>query len=291
MATQVRNGKAFEFLVAHHLTSVTGISFTQNPSYFANQSAHGELRLDAPTLYNHMDEIALNYVVDYVKRSEGRPLPEFFAFNSDMAGAKGDPRDIVAEGDKWFGISCKHNNPELKSNRTHRNYDFTKVYGVNPDQGASIRSLYDQFPTDERRFSSWGGKYNAYDEWVSSSVNLINESEDRAKLANTLGKFIFGSEPYFKFAISKKGCYVEDYTVLDKLNFVDVVDIETLPMRGKTQANKFNFKLLTNTGHACHLQVRVKNGDTRMKSSPQLKSNIIFVEYPEFILKDILPSA
>ncbi len=132
MASQVENGKSFEYACAKMLMEMcqargVRIHATESPSWFTAKGCYDNLDEVTQEKYDEAARVALEYIFNCEPNlnDQDDPKPLWVSIQSDDKGTKGDVRDVIASRraagaleDSWaVGISCKHNHDALKHPR------------------------------------------------------------------------------------------------------------------------------------------------------------------------------
>jgi hypothetical protein len=138
VATQVENGKAFEFAVAQTLSHRLSIPVVASEAQRTALSCFEE-RISASLRARFKRGASL--AASHILEKESARLPELaltqIELAADSRGQSGDVRDVVVTGRNGsFGISCKTNHDAFKHSRLSGTIDFVKDWGIDP-QGCS----------------------------------------------------------------------------------------------------------------------------------------------------------
>lgn len=128
MATQVTNGKAFEWAIAQEISNQTKIEIQKDSIFKYATSCFDQLSEKKKNHFKNAAVKAISHVLSKEKFSKNKYLIQLA---SDSAGQKGDVRDIIiSDGKHQIGISCKTNHDDLKHSRLSGQLDFIKKWGL-----------------------------------------------------------------------------------------------------------------------------------------------------------------
>ena len=134
MATQVINGKAFEYalLVELHqrLDKITKVSITENDPYRTSKGFFESFREQEQDEFRITASASVNFLLDIEPRlSHGIDESDILALElvTDQRGQSGDVRDVIMirSSQEWeIGISAKNNHRAVKHSRLSHKIDF-----------------------------------------------------------------------------------------------------------------------------------------------------------------------
>ncbi len=129
MATQVVNGKGFEWAVATVAAERLRIPLEAGKEQRRAAECFMKLSSAKQAHFRKCAEGAIAYVVDREKLPTG--ATGAVALSGDLAGASGDVRDVlIAVGGKRIGLSCKTNHEAFKHQRLSGTIDFVRKWGL-----------------------------------------------------------------------------------------------------------------------------------------------------------------
>lgn len=137
MASQVENGKAFEFAVANSTSSALGRQILDNAAARYAKSCFEKL----PTPISEQFVLSAENAVAHILKIESNHIaledPEYIEIAEDERGKRGDVRDVLIVSKKSeLGFSCKNNHDALKHSRLSPKIDFIANWGLD-QQGCS----------------------------------------------------------------------------------------------------------------------------------------------------------
>lgn len=125
MASQVTNGKAFEWAMGLALTDA-GLLLTKDSNANQNESCFAAVSPAQQRLYTQNAHLAAQHILSKEKIDSGH-----FSFLADHRGQSGDVRDIVIVcDDREIGISCKTNHAAYKHSRLSDKVNFVEKWDL-----------------------------------------------------------------------------------------------------------------------------------------------------------------
>lgn len=218
MASQVKNGKAFEYACLHQLYEVLhndGVkvvvvedsSYKLGSEYLSEKSPRSQKNYLAAAKAGIDALIPLEPRLLHVKKDE--PLSLFLMPDSVAEGPDGDVRDVLclraAEG--WeVGISCKHNHEALRHPRVTKNYDFAqrwlgKQYHVSALFIGRMKVLEEEL--EQYHGMQWDDIFDKEGKFYIPILEaykdeLLNQSQLIPEFAEYLLRYFIGSKDFYK---------------------------------------------------------------------------------------------
>lgn len=134
MATQVENGKAFEWATALALSDATDVEILDSPESKVAFACFSKVSVDLRERFIQAGQLAVNHILTKEENNEAVKNPQVVRLASDASGQRGDVRDVLLKGvkDSDLGISCKTNHDAFKHPRLSGSIDFVKKWGLDP---------------------------------------------------------------------------------------------------------------------------------------------------------------
>ncbi len=149
-ATQVQNGKAFEWAVACELAKSTGGQIQLNAEARNAENDFNTAKSSLKTAQKSAAEKAIAHILQLEKLSKGSSSSFEVIIQPDSAGKVGDVRDVILSWkDHNLGISCKNNHRAFKHSRLSADIDFVQKWGLS-EKGASKKYWNSVIPIFER---------------------------------------------------------------------------------------------------------------------------------------------
>jgi hypothetical protein len=213
MATQVENGKGFEWAVALAARERLGIAFIDSDGLRRAERCYSRLPSAKQQIFRVCAEKAVAYVAD-IENLQPDPAGAI-ALSQDSAGARGDVRDVVLNlNGREIGISCKTNHEAFKHPRLSGKRDFVKEWGLgagcSEEYWAEVRPIFSEL-ADLRKQSSaqmkWSelGDYQTryyipvLDAWRTELLRVAGGDDAESKLAaSALCRYVIGEIDFWK---------------------------------------------------------------------------------------------
>jgi hypothetical protein len=296
MASQVENGKAFEYCVAHALQQFHGDGWeiTDNSSLTvgrncfdtrtAKQKAH--FRLCADRAITHISEI--ESLSQFGKKVE-------IELQTDSKGQEGDVRDLVIRGqNREIGISCKSNHSALKHSRLSASIDFIEKWGISEsgctdhywnkvkplfEELKEIREtsnqtrLWSQLSDVPERFY-WPLLQAFSDElmvWCSSS------NPDNQIAIQNFVHYLIGQSDFYKVIARPKQVEIEGFNLNGSLSLQKM----KLPTNiiGIDRVNGGKYSVTVRFDKGFNINFRIHSASSRVE--PSLKFDVNFIGRPD----------
>ena len=133
MASQVGNGKAFEWAVASSTSNGFALPIFENSSSENARNAFNGLSLTKQNAFNVSAQEAVSHIANLECDNRLIEVAKHVEIASDARGHSGDVRDVLIVADEGeLGFSCKTNHDALKHSRLSSTIDFVKVWGLDP---------------------------------------------------------------------------------------------------------------------------------------------------------------
>jgi hypothetical protein len=213
MATQVDNGKGFEWAVALAAKDRFGIELIHSDETRHAASCYSALPVTKQQTFRVCAEKAIAYVADIEHLqpdAAGR-----VGLSQDSAGAHGDVRDVILNlNGREIGISCKTNHEAFKHSRLSGKIDFVKKWGLgtgcSDEYWAAVQPIFNELAELRKQSSAqkkWSelGDYQAryyipvLAAWRTELLRVAGGDDAESKLAATaLCRYIIGEIDFWK---------------------------------------------------------------------------------------------
>lgn len=216
MATQVENGKAFEWAVATELANQIGVAVADDDVSRFAVACFGKI---TPALRARFTVAARLSVAHILQREARHPTvlaPLRVVILPDGRGQSGDVRDVVLEAaGSNLGISCKSNHAAFKHSRLSARLDFVRRWGldpagVSPAYREAIAPIFDELKLlrqNSHATARWhdlpdvmGDVYAPILDAFTTELNRVagQNSADSVKCANALLTYFIGNHDFYK---------------------------------------------------------------------------------------------
>lgn len=217
MATQVQNGKAFEYALineANNILTARGfnVSLTQDVSYNTTLACYNIFNPRQQSRYSQAAIAAINHIITLEPRlinpvSAADVLT--LQLQPDAAGIAGDVRDLlfIRSTQPWeIGISAKNNHSALKHSRLSAIKDFGASWvGVNCSTTyfAAITPIFAQLVALKSLGTLWRNVANKHATYYQPILNAFSAELTRIDAANynipqALLTYLIGTNDFYK---------------------------------------------------------------------------------------------
>lgn len=276
MASQVVNGKAFEWAFAIALTE-RGFLIKENPSAMKNQECFNKVSQKQRDIYSKNARSSVEHILHKEAAKRGN-----FWFLSDEKGIKGDVRDIVIHSDgREIGISCKTNHDAFKHPRLSDTSDFIKKWGLN-ESGCSdeywttIKPLFQKLRSIKKSSNStelWANLDNVPTNYYWPVLDAFEKEvlkHNNADMCKRFVEYIVGNKDFYKVISKSNEVQIYAFNLSGTLKVqptklptkIDLIKSENGSQYAKTIA--FN--------HGWIFNFRIHNASSRVE--PSLKFDV-----------------
>ena len=215
-ASQVDNGKAFEYAIAQALCKELDVPIIESPEF---QKTKRSFELVTPKLQERFPRaasLAVRHIVDKESKNIASKVPTGVWVASDSLGQKGDVRDVVIKcKDAEFGISCKTNHDDFKHSRLSATANFVKKWGLDtagcsPEYWNAVSPLFaelKQIRKDSDSTALWSDQedvperfyWQVLDAFEAELLRLTAPGAPRAsEVTKSLITYIIGNHDFYK---------------------------------------------------------------------------------------------
>lgn len=237
LASQVGNGKAFEWAVAMSASKVFALPIFENATSENARRAYNELTLAKQNAFNVSANEALSHIANLEYKNRLIKIAKHVEIASDARGQSGDVRDVLLVADEGeLGFSCKTNHDALKHSRLSATIDFVKVWGLD-DKGCSdqywdsVRPLFaelKEIQQSSQRTALFADIADIQTEYYLPILNafqielmrvLGSENKDAPVATSAFVKYVIGVFDFYKIINQK------DKTTIQGFNFNNSLSI------------------------------------------------------------------
>jgi len=282
MASQVQNGKAFEWaagmaLQEHGLALIKNNASDQNAACFSGISSNQKITFTD----NSLKAVAHILAKENIAGGD-------FVFLGDDNGKQGDVRDIVifSQG-REIGLSCKTNHAAFKHSRLSDKSDFMKAWGLSPngcsdEYKQAVARIFGQLrhiKKTSHNSATWRDLPNVPQEYYWPALDAFADEITRhetSELCQNFIKYIVGNKDFYKIISRKKAVTVEAFNLSGTLR-VPVAKLPTAIDSIKSKNGSQYAKTII-FNHGWTFNFRIHNASSRVE--PSLKFDIQAISHP-----------
>ena len=291
MASQVINGKAFEWAVGNEIVESYNFQLKDDEIAKHNKQCffHNQITQAKRDNFLKSASKAVKHILEKEKLSKSTGIVSFLA---DSRGQEGDVRDIViTTSDKELGISCKTNHDAFKHSRLSQKNDFVKRWGLHPD-GCSQQYFDAIFPIFEelkeiKKESAGKVKWADLDDvpkrFYWPLLNAFSHEIERVsspEMCRNFIKYIVGHFDFYKVISTNKKVLIQAFNINQTLNTTSQplpTQIDFIKNKNTTQYSKtisfdkgwvFNF--------------RIHNASSRVEASLKFDVTALALSYKHY---------
>lgn len=228
MASQVKNGKAFEWAVGQAISTQTGFNIQMDSPAVNNRNCFKSHDIKDKQRENYVKSATL--AIEHIISKENLGKAGEIKFLPDEAGKKGDVRDIIIITDsKSIGISCKTNHEAYKHSRLSRRLDFVKKWNLHTDgcsntYYAAITPLFDELANlrkESNREAKWADLENVPDRFYWPLLNAFENEVKRVhspEMCKNFIKYLVGKNDFYKIVSKQKTVSIQAFNLDGTLN-------------------------------------------------------------------------
>lgn len=228
MASQVKNGKAFEWAVGLAVQESTGFNIKMGAEAQNNKNCFydGDITEKQREVYNRNAQHAVKHILE----KESLPSKGEILFLPDNAGKLGDVRDLeIVTNLKVVGISCKTNHDAYKHSRLSKKLDFVKKWRLEPN-GCSQRyfdavsPLFDELQkirSQSERQALWAEQADVPGRFYWPLLNAFEDEVKRVQspeMCENFIKYLVGNKDFYKVVSKSKGVTIQGFNLQGSLN-------------------------------------------------------------------------
>lgn len=308
MASQVVNGKAFEFALLdefhQRLKVLTSVTVNKNEPYETAKGFFNSFNEKEQETFRITASSAINFLIDIEPRlSNGISKGDILVLEiaSDQMGQSGDVRDVILirSLQKWeIGISAKNNHRAVKHSRLSQRIDFgDKWLGVPCSQAyfEEIKPIFDMLTAirSKDRSTKWTSIENMHEVVYLPILNAFRkelirlDKENPNIVAENLVQYLIGNKDFYKVIKGRKKVEIQAYNLHGSLNLA----FENIKPKAKIPKLKLPSRLievvyqdnstttlLVSLNEGWQISFRIHNASSRVE--PSLKFDINLVSTP-----------
>lgn len=240
MATQVTNGKAFEYALIQELYErldpLTKVSILDDAPFKKTKSCYDSFKDKKQQEFTITASFAINFLIDIEPRlSVGISKDDILILSviSDKAGQSGDVRDVllIRSIQKWeIGISAKNNHHALKHSRLSPSLNFGRKWINMPCSQTyfdEINIVFNKIQSIKNtdKTTEWDDVYSNRTEQIYEPVLnafkkelLLLQAKDKKNFANDLVQYLIGNKDFYKIIKGKNKVEIHAFNLNGTLN-------------------------------------------------------------------------
>ncbi|MCO5248949.1 MAG: HaeIII family restriction endonuclease [Chitinophagales bacterium] len=308
MASQVVNGKAFEFALLdefhQRLKVLTSVTINKNEPYETAKGFFDSFNEKEQETFRITASSAINFLIDIEPRlSNGISKDDILELEiaSDQMGQSGDVRDVILirSLQKWeIGVSAKNNHRAVKHSRLSQLIDFGDKWLDIPCSKAyfeEIKPIFDMLTTirDKDKSTKWTSIGNMHEVVYLPILNAFRkelirlDNENPNIVAENLVQYLIGNKDFYKVIKGRKKVEIQAYNLHGSLNlaFEDIKPKAKIPklklpsrLIEVVYQDNSTTTLLVSLNEGWQISFRIHNASSRVE--PSLKFDINLVSTP-----------
>ena len=236
MASQVANGKAFEWAVADASSAVFALPILANSSSENARIAFEQLNVKKQQSFQVSAKEAVIHIAKLEHGNRFIQIAEHIEIASDYRGKAGDVRDVLLvspEGE--LGFSCKTNHDALKHSRLSSTIDFVKAWGLDVSGCSSnywdeVRPLFTKLMTIQHQsnrtalFSDIADIHSEYYKPILRAfqdelVRVLGPDAEHPDVATAaFVQYVIGAQDFYKIINLKDKTTVQGFNFRNSLS-------------------------------------------------------------------------
>lgn len=229
MASQVINGKAFEWAVGVAIAQQTGFDIILDKVATHNQSCFDSETISQKQRDNYINTAkhAIQHILEKECLTSGAGTVTFLP---DIRGQAGDVRDIViTTADKTIGISCKTNHDAYKHSRLSKKLNFVKKWGLDTVGCSttyfnSITPLFDELAKirkDSKGHATWAELTDKSGRFYWPVLDAFAAELERIQspqMCSDFIKYLVGNHDFYKIVSRPNAIAIQAFNLNGTLN-------------------------------------------------------------------------
>ncbi|MCK9254397.1 MAG: HaeIII family restriction endonuclease [Bacteroidales bacterium] len=308
MASQIINGKAFEFALLdefyQRLKVLTSVIVKRNEPYKTAKGFFNSFNEKSQETYRITASSAINFLIDIEPRlSNGISKDDILELEiaPDQMGQSGDVRDLILirSLQKWeIGVSAKNNHRAVKHSRLSQLIDFgDKWLGISCSKAyfEEIKPIFNMLKElrDKDKNTKWTSIKNMHELVYIPILNafrkeLIRLAKENSNIvAENLVQYLIGNKDFYKVIKGKKQVEIQAYNLHGSLNlpFENIKPKARIPkLKLPTRLievvyqNNSTTTLLVSLNEGWQISFRIHNASSKVE--PSLKFDVNLVSTP-----------
>lgn len=315
MATQVKNGKAFEYALLdelhQYLKPFTTVFITEDSSFQIAKNFFNSLAVKDQEVLRMTSNSAISFLFDIEPRLSNIKNEKdvlLLEIASDHLGKSGDVRDVIIIRSKqnWeIGISAKHNHKAVKHSRLSLTIDFGEKWLGIPCSATyfnEISPIFNRLADLKKQDKSmkWDVIGDKHQEIYVPVLNAFKKELMRLQKVNpklvaaNLIQYLIGRNDFYKIIKGKKKVEIQGYNLHGTLS----LPFEKIKPKAKIEKLKLPTRLieiifqdnstttlLVTMNEGWQISFRIHSASSRIE--PSLKFDINLVSAPQNLFRNI----
>jgi hypothetical protein len=282
MASQVDNGKAFEWAVGMALTE-KGLTLSQSSASDKNESCYKAVSTKKQSLFIKNARLAISHILD-----KELVLSGSFEFLPDSRGEDGDVRDIViTSGAKIFGISCKTNHSAYKHSRLSDSVNFVEKWGLDSSgcsatylsEANSIFGKLRAIKTASSGTALWREQPDIPNDYYWPILDAFEAEVKRVESPQMCARFIrylIGSHDFYKVVSRAKSVEITGFNINKSLSIPPIKLPDKITGSRRNNGSQYARTITFNAGW--EFNFRIHNASSKVE--PSLKFDVTATSLP-----------
>ena len=294
MASQVKNGKAFEYSIAIAFSETLEIPVLKSPEFDYSRECFLGVESRLQGRFTEAAELASHHIVSKEKQNLRNIDPQNISVAGDAAGQRGDVRDVIVRGSSGeLGISCKTNHDAFKHSRLSASNDFVRSWGLDPagcstEYWATVKPIFAELASI-REFSGrtklWRELNDVperfywpiLDAFEKELLRLMaKDQEAPGDVSHKLITYIIGNEDFYKVIARQDQVELQGFNLGGSLAVSKTKSPEHILGIDKLDGGQFSKTVRFNRGYTFNF--RIHSASSRVE--PSLKFDIKAVALP-----------
>jgi HaeIII restriction endonuclease len=291
MATQVLNGKAFEWAVALEIENQSGFAIEMSTAAINAKFAYSQISQKKAA---HFITTASRAVAHILEREKPQLIKNNFKIKiaSDTRGVVGDVRDVIIFNDTvQIGFSCKTNHDDLKHSRLSDKLDFVSKWGLST-QGCSqeywdkIKPVFGTLRAIKRNsnraalFADLEDKPQRF-YWpvldaFTDELTALQINQNQSKLCSDLLSYLIGKNDFYKIISLPTEVIIQAFNFNGTLNTSKSKFPDSIVGIDRVNGGQYSKTVRFSRGYS--INFRIHNGDSKVV--PSLKFAVSAISFP-----------
>lgn len=284
MATQVVNGKAFEWATALTLSDILGVEILDTPEAGVARNCFSNVESELRDRFIQNSQLGVEHILLRESRSPAISGASSIRLARDASGQKGDVRDVIISNSSRdeIGISCKTNHSDFKHPRLSDKIDFVKQWGLSVEGCSTtywqaVKPIFESL-RDLKAVSDgsalWSDLPDKHNEVYMPILNafeielhrLMDQGSDSSALSSrALSRYTIGSNDFYKLISEKSGVKIQAFNMEGSLSGKRTALPEYLLGTDAIDGSKESITVRMNKGYAFNF--RLHNASSRIEPS------------------------
>ena len=294
MASQVKNGKAFEYSVAVAVSETLNVPILHSAEFDYSRECFLDVDTALQTRFTEAAELASHHIVMKENQNLKNLEPKDIWVAGDSAGQRGDVRDVVIGGSYGeLGISCKTNHDAFKHSRLSGKNDFVRSWYLDPagcsdEYWSTVKPIFAELASIREtsgRTKLWRELRDVperfywpiLDAFEKELLRLMaKDQEAPGEVSRNLISYIIGNEDFYKVIVRPDQVEIQGFNLGGSLAVPKTKSPEHILGIDKLDGGQFSKTVRFNRGYTFNF--RIHSASSRVE--PSLKFDIKAVALP-----------